>query len=68
MMLFKKITKLIDMTNGVFESGERVITKDGEGVVNKNQEQKEDQIKVKLNTGEVKSYLPNEVSDDSDAG
>ncbi len=56
------------MTNGTFEAGERVITKDGEGVVNKNQEKKEDQIEVKLNTGEVKTYPPTEVSDDSDAG
>jgi hypothetical protein len=56
------------MTNGVFEAGERVITKDGEGVVNKNQEQKDNQIEVKLNTGEVKTYAAAEVSDDSDAG
>ena len=56
------------MTNGVFEAGERVITKDGEGKVNKSQEKKEDQIEVKLDTDEVKTYPPTEVSDDSDAG
>jgi hypothetical protein len=56
------------MTNGVFEAGERVMTKDGEGVVNKSQEQKEDQIEVKLNSGEVKTYAATDVSDDSDAG
>ncbi len=56
------------MTNGVYESGERVITKDGEGVVHKSQQKKEDHIEVKLNTGEIKSYSPENVSDDSDAG
>ena len=56
------------MTNGVFEASERVITKDGEGVVNKNQEKKEDPIEVKLNTGEIKTYASAKVSDDSDAG
>lgn len=56
------------MTNGVFEAGERVITKDGEGKVNKSQETKEDAIEVKLNSGEIKTYPASEVSDDSDAG
>ncbi|MGI4021546.1 MAG: hypothetical protein ACRYFA_08580 [Janthinobacterium lividum] len=56
------------MTKGVFETGEKVITKDGEGVVNKDQEQKEDPIEVKLNTGEVKTYAAADVSDDADAG
>ncbi len=56
------------MTNGVYEKGEKVITKDGEGVVNKAQEQKDNQIEVKLNTGETKTYAPQDVSDDSDAG
>lgn len=56
------------MTNGVYEAGEKVITKDGEGVVHKSQEKKDDQIEVKLNTGEVKTYAPQEVSDDADAG
>lgn len=56
------------MTNGVFETGDKVITKDGEGKVHKPQVTKEDQIEVKLNTGEVKIYAPADVSDDSDAG
>lgn len=56
------------MTNGVYEKGEKVITKDGEGVVNKEQERKEDDIEVKLNTGEVNTYASADVSDDSDAG
>ncbi|WP_299291513.1 hypothetical protein [uncultured Mucilaginibacter sp.] len=56
------------MTNGVFEAGERVMTKDGEGKVNKSQEKKEDHIEVKLDTGEIKTYPPAEVSDDADAG
>lgn len=56
------------MTNGVFEAGERVIAKDGEGNVNEHQEKKDDQIEVKLDTGEVKTYVPTEVSDDADAG
>lgn len=56
------------MVNGVFEAGERVITKDGEGKVNKTQEKKGDQIEVKLDSGEVKTYPATEVSDDSDAG
>lgn len=60
--------KLKIMTNGVYEKGEKVITKDGEGVVNKAQEHKEDDIEVKLNTGEVNTYASADVSDDSDAG
>ncbi|MGI4729780.1 MAG: hypothetical protein ACRYFL_08155 [Janthinobacterium lividum] len=56
------------MTKGVYEKGDKVITKDGEGVVNKDQLTKEDQIEVKLNTGEVKTYPSADVSDDSDAG
>ncbi len=56
------------MTNGVYEAGERVITKDGEGKVNKSQEKKDDLVEVKLDSGEIKSYVPTEVSDDADAG
>lgn len=67
-MLRMRILKTKFMTNGTFESGERVITKDGEGVVYKSQAQKEDQIEVKLNTGEIKTYAAQDVSDDSDAG
>ncbi|WP_419801300.1 hypothetical protein [Mucilaginibacter sp.] len=56
------------MTNRVYEKGEKVITKDGEGVVNKAQQKKDDDIEVKLNTGEVKTYPAADVSDDADAG
>lgn len=56
------------MINGIYEKGDKVITKDGEGVVDKDQVTKDGQIEVKLNSGETNTYAPADVSDDSDAG
>ena len=48
-----------------FEAGQRVISPDGEGEV---VSQHNSEVKVKLNNGEVKTYLAEKISDDSDAG
>lgn len=48
-----------------FEAGQRVITPDGEGEVT--QVSGKD-IKVKLNSGEEKTFPADKLSDDSDAG
>lgn len=45
-----------------------MITKDGEGKLNKSQEKKEDRTEVKSDTGETKTYLPAEISDGAGAG
>ena len=48
-----------------FEAGQRVISPDGEGEV---MSQHNSEVKVKLNSGEVKTYPAEKISDDSDAG
>jgi hypothetical protein len=47
------------------EKGQRVISPDGEGEVI---EIKGNKIKVRLNSGAVKEYPEDKLSDDSDAG
>jgi hypothetical protein len=48
-----------------FEAGQRVITPDGEGEV---VEVMSNGVKVRLNSGTVKTYPADKLSDDSDAG
>ena len=52
-------------TERKFEKGQRVISPDGEGEVLMLEAGR---VKVRLNTGEIKSYPPEKLSDDADAG
>ena len=49
----------------VFEKGQKVITPDGGGII---EDIQGDAIIVKLDNGELKTYGPDQLSDDSDAG
>ena len=48
-----------------FQKGQKVITPDGEGII---EEIQNDAIIVKFANGELKTYSPDQLSDDSDAG
>ena len=48
-----------------FEKGQRVISPDGEGEV---LELSGNTVKVRLNTGEIRTYNAEHLSDDADAG
>jgi len=49
----------------VFQKGQKVITPDGGGLI---EEIQANAIIVKLDNGELKTYRPDQLSDDSDAG
>jgi hypothetical protein len=49
----------------VFQKSQKVITPDGEGLV---EEVLGEQVTVKLNSGETKTYTEKDLEDDSDAG
>ncbi len=48
-----------------FQKGQKVITPDGEGLI---EEIIGEEIKVKLNSGSVRSYNSGQLEDDSDQG
>lgn len=48
-----------------YQKGQKVLTPDGEGII---EEIQGDTIVVKLNNSELKTYHPDQLSDDSDAG
>ena len=53
------------MKDNKLERGRRVLTPDGEGEILEIDDQ---QVRVKLNSGDEKTYTPDKVHDDSDAG
>lgn len=48
-----------------FQKAQKVLTPDGEGII---EEIQADAIIVRLDNGEIKTYHPNDLSDDSAAG
>jgi hypothetical protein len=51
--------------NSTFQKGQKVITPEGEGLV---EDILDDEITVKLNSGEIKSFSSEQLEDDSDQG
>ena len=48
-----------------FQKGQKVLTPDGEGLI---EEIIGDNVRVKLNSGEIKSYSPDQLEDNADQG
>ena len=51
--------------NSAFQKGQKVVTPDGEGLV---EEILDDQVTVKLNSGEIRTFSSDQLEDDSDQG